>query len=46
MQVARANKQSEVLVPLGYPRSLSQLYRSIAFLFGYSERLQLDPDDL
>jgi uncharacterized protein with NAD-binding domain and iron-sulfur cluster len=46
MQLARGHGQSEVFVPAGFPRSPAELYRSIAFLFGYSNRLGLDPIDV
>ena len=46
MQMARANGQSEIVVPVGFPRSTSQLYQSISFLFGYRAKLGISYEDL
>lgn len=46
MQVARAGAQSEIVIPLSFPRSRSDLYRSISFLFAYAQNFPITPDDL
>jgi uncharacterized protein with NAD-binding domain and iron-sulfur cluster len=46
MQVARAGAQSEIVIPLSFPRSRSDLYRSISFLFAYADKLPITPEDL
>jgi len=46
VQLARADGQSEIVLPLGFPRSRSDLYRSISFLFAYAGKLPIPPDDL